>query len=205
MRLKFLKIPCIFFLAITVIVAGCGKDGDTGPAGPAGPAGPQGTPGANGAAGTAGANGAQGAPGSANVIYSPWIDVTFDPNVDSSVWIADINAPKLVDSILNKGEIRVYWNVGSDSATAQFITPLPITDFFLSSTTIVTVSTFYSPQSILLVSNLDLGSFVDNGNNYSQFRYILIPGGTAGRSAAGGKKINWNNYNEVKAYLGLKD
>jgi hypothetical protein len=202
MRLKFLAIPCILFLAITVILAGCGKDGATGPAGPAGPAGPQGTPGAGGAAG---ANGAQGAPGSANVIYSPWLNVTFVPNTDSSVWVADINAPKLVDSILNKGEIKVYWNIGSDSATAQFITPLPITDFFLSGSTIVTVSTFYSPQSILLVSNLDLGSFVDNGNNYSQFRYILIPGGTAGRSAVGGKTVDWNNYNEVKAYLGLKD
>ena len=32
-------------------------------------------------------------------------------------------------------------------------------------------------------------------------RYILIPGGTHARMA----KIDWNNYNEVKAYLGLKD
>ena len=202
MRLKFLAIPGILFLAITVIVAGCGKDGATGPAGPAGPAGPQGTP---GAAGSAGANGAQGAPGTANVIYSPWLSVTFAPaSADSSVWATDINAPKLVDSILNKGEIKVYWNLGSDSATAQFITPLPVIDLFLFGG-LISVNSYFSPQTISILANADLSSFTDNGNHYFQFRYVLIPGGTAGRSTAGGKKIDWNNYNEVKAYLGLKD
>jgi len=202
MRLKLLTIPCILFLAITIIITGCGKDGDAGPAGAAGPAGP---PGAPGAAGANGAPGAPGAPGSANVIYSPWINVTFDPaTADSSIWATEIAAPKLVDSIINKGEIKVYWNLGSDSATAQFVTPLPVIDLFLFGD-LISINPYFSPGAITILANADISSFADNGNNYFQFRYVLIPGGTAARSAAGGKKIDWNNYNEVKAYLGLKD
>jgi len=185
--------------AITILIASC-KKGDTGPAGAAGPAGPQGPAGANGANGAAGA---QGAPGTANVIYSNWLDVTFDPAApDSSVWAAEITAPKLVDSIINRGEIKVYWNIGSDSTNAQFVTSLPVIDLFLFGG-LISVNPYYSPGSILLVSNADISSFVDNGNNYFQFRYVLIPGGVnAGR---GTKTIDWNNYNEVKAYLGWKD
>jgi hypothetical protein len=33
-----------------------------------------------------------------------------------------------------------------------------------------------------------------------QYRYVLIPGGASVR-----RNVNWNNYEEVKAYLGLKD
>ena len=197
MKLKIFAIPYCLVIAALLIFSSC-KKGDTGPAGPAGPAGAQGP------AGAAGLPGAAGPAGTANVIYSEWLDVTFDGS-DTTGWAAEIDAPKLVDSILNKGEIKVFWNIGSDSTGSQFITPLPITDFFLSSTDIVTVSTFFSPQSILILSNLDLSSFVDNGNNYFQFRYVLIPGGTAGRTAPGGKTIDWNNYKEVQAYLGLKD
>ena len=123
---------------------------------------------------------------------------------DSSIWAAEINAPKLVDSIINKGEIKVYWNIGSDSTNSQFVTPLPVIDLFLFGG-LISVNPYFSPQTITMLTNVDISSFVDNGNNYSQFRYILIPGGTAGRAAPGGKTINWNNYNEVKAYLGLKD
>jgi hypothetical protein len=48
----------------------------------------------------------------------------------------------------------------------------------------------------------------DNGSTYTntsgvkqwQYRYILVPGGVTARSA-----INWNNYQQVKDYLELKD
>ena len=199
MRLNFLRIPSILFLSITVFIASCGKDGDTGPAGPAGPQGPAGSTGAAGPAGPAGASGAS------SVVYSPWINVTFEPaSADSSVWAAEIDAPKLVDSILNKGEVKVYWNIGSDSATAQFITPLPVIDLFLFGD-LVSVNPYFSPQSILLLATHDISSFVDNGNDYFQFRYVLIPGGTAARPGPNGKTIDWNNYKEVQQYLGLTD
>ena len=122
MRQKFLAIPCILFLAITVIIAGCSKDGDTGPAGPAGPAGP------TGAAGAAGVPGAQGAPGTANVIYSAWLSVPFIADtfrttgnvLDTAGFYADIAAPKLDLAMLDKGEMKVYVNfVMSLSPVAQ--------------------------------------------------------------------------------------
>lgn len=201
MRLKLLRIPSIFFLAITVLIAACSKDGDTGPAGPAGAQGPAGSNGAPGPAGPAGAPGSS----SSKVIYSAWLNVTFDPaSADSSVWAAEIDAPKLVDSILNKGEIKVYWNIGSDSTNSQFITSLPVIDLFLFGD-LVSVNPYYSPQSILLLSTHDISSFIFNGFNNFQFRYILIPGGTAARPGPNGKTIDWNNYKEVQQYLGLKD
>jgi hypothetical protein len=198
MRLKFLSITSVLCLAITLIITSCGKDGDTGPVGPAGPAGPTG---AAGASGTAGAAGATGATGTANVVYSDWLNVTFEGS-DTTIWAAEISAPKLVDSILNKGDIKVFWNIGSDSTNGQFIVPLPVVDVLLFGG-LVTVNYYSSFQNILLLSNFDLSSFTDGGFNNFQFRYILIPGGV--KAGRGVKTIDWNDYKQVKAYLGLKD
>ena len=196
-RLHFL--PYLLGMAIIMSVSSC-KKGDTGPAGPAGAAGPTGATGASGPQGPAGA---PGATGTANVIYSNWLNVKFAPaNADSSAWFANIAAPKLVDSILNKGEIKVYWNIGSDSTNDQFITPLPVIDLFLFGD-LVSISTYFSPQTILLVGTHDLSSDSLRGYHYFQYRYILIPGGT--KAGRGTKDIDWNNYKEVQAYLGLKD
>src|SRR5688500_18846023 len=159
-------------LAITLLFASCQK-GDVGPAGPPGPAGPAGANGSNGAPGTPGAPGPKGDTGTANVIYSEWLDVTFEGS-DSTGWFAEIAAPKLVDSILNKGEIKVYLNVGSDSADSQLVMTLPIFDVFLTG---AIINPYYSRQLITLVSTGDASSFIDNGNHYFQYRYILIPGG----------------------------
>ncbi len=193
-------------LALPLFFSSCSKDGPTGPAGPQGPAGPTG---AAGAAGTAGTAGAQGAPGTANVIYSNWLDVAYQADtatnpttgkIDTFSYSAVIPAPQLVDSILNKGEIKVYFNAGSDSAGSQAIFPLPIYEAFYFG---IIINTFYAPQSITLTATGNASSFTNNGNHYFQYRYILIPGGTAaGRKPNG---VNWNNYAEVKKYLGLKD
>jgi hypothetical protein len=191
MRLKFLTIPCIFFLAITVIVAGCSKDGDTGPAGPAGPPGPAGP------AGSAGVPGAQGAPGTANVIYSAWLTPDFEADtfrtagnvLDTAGFFTDIAAPKLDLAILDRGEIKVYVNAGD--AADPLVFPLP----YNSGTLFIDVVFFLN--TIQLYSNGDLTGV--------PFRYVLIPGGTAARTAPGGKTIDWNNYKEVQQYLGLKD
>ncbi len=202
MRQKFFTISSILFLAITVIIAGCSKDGDTGPAGATGPAGPPGTP---GAPGVPGAPGTQGAPGAANVIYSAWLDVEFTPfkntDGDTLYYEASINASKLVDSILNRGEIKLYLNV--NVASAPTIISLP-NDLY-------GIYPFFALNEIQIISIDDASSFVvpagqpNAGQKAWQYRYILIPGGTAGRAAPGGRTIDWNNYKEVQAYLGLKD
>jgi len=53
-----------------------------------------------------------------------------------------------------------------------------------------------------LYSTEDASTFTSGGSKAWQYRYVVIPGGTAARTA---KTINWNNYAEVKAYLGLKN
>lgn len=199
MKFTFSRSFYLLLAAIPLIMISCSK---TGPAGPAGPAGPTGATGAAGAAGAAGATGAQGNPGTANVIYSAWLDVPFSPaNADSSAWTAQIPAPQLVDSILNQGTIKVYLNIGTDSVQSQFVVTLPLSDGFLTG---YVVNPYFSNQLITLISNGDAGTFVDaHGNKNWQYRYVVIPGGAAAGRRPNG--INWNNYTEVKKYLGLKD
>lgn len=193
-------------LALPLFFSSCSKTGPTGPAGAQGPAGPTG---AAGAAGTAGATGAQGNTGTANVIYSNWLDVAFQADtatnpttgvLDTLGYSAGIPAPQLVDSILNKGEVKVYLNLyNSDTAT---IVALP----FTTSLRGILINPYFSNGLISLGANADASTYLDprDGKKYLQYRYVLIPGGTAaGRNPKG--TINWNNYAEVKKYLGLKD
>jgi len=202
-----MKQKSYLFLSLIVMTLffSCQK-GDTGPAGPAGPTGAAGANGANGAAGAAGAQGPKGDTGTANVVYSDWLDVTFEPaDADTTAWIAEIDAPKLVDSILDKGAIKVYFNAGSDSTDSQVVMALPIYEPFLLG---AIINPYFTKQTITLISTGDVSSFIDNGNHYFQFRYILIPGGVhAGRATNGNaiKTINWNDYKQVKEYLHLKD
>ncbi len=203
MRQKFLTIPCILFLAITVLVASCSKEGPAGPAGAAGPAGPAGP------AGAPGVPGAAGATGTANVIYSAWIDVKYNPVtqttggvIDTVAWVAEIPAPKLTNDILTKGEIKVYFNAGTAAAPNVF--PLPLFDAF-ALTGVFNVNLYYSVGLINLYSTDDASTFTDAGNKVWQYRYILIPGGTTARPAPGAKTVDWNNYKEVQQYLGLND
>lgn len=203
MRLKFASIPFVFFLSLTVILTSCGKDGDTGPIGPAGPQGPPGTP---GAPGVPGAPGPAGAPGTANVIYSEWLDVAYGWNINSNGdtlgLAAEIEAPKLVDSILSKGEIKVFLNLGS--VDNPDVVPLPFFDPIYFQPAVI-INPDYFVGTILLSSNFNMGTFENAGVKYFQYRYILIPGGTAGRPAAGGKTVDWNDYKQVQQHLGLTD
>jgi hypothetical protein len=197
MKQKLFSFNCTLFLAVALLFASCAKEGPAGATGATGPAGPAGPTGPGGAPGTPGA---PGAPGTANVYYSAWADVNFEGS-DSTGYSAEIAAPKLVDSILNRGEIKVYWNAASDSTNSQFVIPLPVFDLFLFGD-LVTMNPYFSNQTITLAANYNLSSYTLRNYHYGQFRYILIPGGRAARIASG---IDWNDYAQVKKYLRLKD
>ncbi|MEO6328472.1 MAG: hypothetical protein ABIO55_06050 [Ginsengibacter sp.] len=193
MKLKLFNIPSLFLLSIVLIVASCTKEGPAGATGPAGPGGPQGPTGA------AGVNGPAGPAGTANVIYSDWIDTTtWQPDIvitgtvmDTIGFFAVINAPKLDLTMLNTGEMKVYVNVNSTANPVVY--PLPYNNGLF-------IDVLFYLNSIQLYSNGDLTDV--------PFRYILIPGGTkSGRGINGvpGTTINWSDYKQVKAYLGLKD
>lgn len=187
----------VSLVAITFLFTQCQK-GDTGPAGPAGPAG------AAGAAGPAGAPGPKGDTGTANVIYSPWLDVTYAADtvhngsvIDTLWWLANIAANKLTQTILDRGEMKVYVNWGTQ--TDPDVAPLPLVDAFFTG---VIINPEFLVQRIDLYSNFNASTQTIGGQKYFQYRYILIPGSVpSGRI----RHVDWNNYNEVKAFLGLTD
>lgn len=195
MNFKTFIIPCSLLVAITLFFAACTKEGPAGPAGAAGPAGP---------AGPVGAQGPKGDTGTANVIYSDWLDVSFTADtahngnvIDTIDYSAVINAPKLTDAILSNGAIKVYVNVGT--AVSPAVAPLPLDALLFQ----IIVSPIYQVGKINLIASDDASTFTTTSNQKAwQYRYILIPGGTPSSRMA---NINWNDYNAVKAYLGLND
>jgi hypothetical protein len=93
--------------------------------------------------------------------------------------------------------VKVYINLGT--AAAPDITPLPYFDVFAG----YSINPSFSANEIYLQATNSFGTYPDtDGVKRQQYRYILIPGGTAART---GKSVDWNNYSEVKAYLKLKD
>ena len=97
-------IPFAVFLSLIII--SCEKEGPAGPIGPAGP---------NGAPGPTGPSGPAGPAGTANVIYSEWLDITYDTvnnTAGETVFYVDtIQAPKLDAAMLANGEIK-YISIG---------------------------------------------------------------------------------------------
>ncbi len=189
MKHSFLRCTSVLVLSVALFFTAC-KKGDAGPAGETGAPGPT---------GATGSTGATGKTGTANVIYSTWQDVTFNL-VDSFTAVGTITAPKIVDSIIQKGEVKVFWNV--NTASNPTIVTLPYHDngvIFgasdLANIPLVKVGT------IALYSNYNLSSRTNTaGEKVFQYRYIIIPGGVTARSA-----VNWNDYKQVQEYLGLKD
>ncbi|WP_187294738.1 hypothetical protein [Chitinophaga pinensis] len=193
-RMSFNIIACLA-LAFAMLTVSCGKDGDTGP---------QGEQGAPGPAGPAGPAGPQGPEGSANVIYSDWLDVAYEADtihtsgggIDTVGYIAQIDVAKLDLNMLTNGEIKVYLN--GFSAADPTVIPLPYFNIYTS----LSINPIFYLNTIELYSNGDISTVQDNaGTKYQQYRYVLIPGGEEARKA----KIDWNNYEEVKKYLNLKN
>ena len=186
------QIAAIAFVAVSVLFTSCSKEG------PEGPAGATGAPGPTGAQGPAGAKGDKGDPGTANVIYSSWLNVTFNNG------IGQISAPKLTKDILNSGEIKVYWNMytSDDPFIVQVPCVVPLVIFTGNEDdqdeSDIYIDPYFETGAIHLIANYNLTS----NNGVSQFRYILIPGGTAARKP--GPAVGWSDYNGVKKYLKLK-
>lgn len=191
MKHMFLRSSFVLVFAATLLTIACSK-GDNGPAGEKGDKGDKGDTGAAGAAGKA---------GSANVIYSTWQDVTYGA-IDSLTFGAVIDAPRIVDSIVQKGEVKVYWNI--NTAGNPTIVSLPyvdanmvfgVPDLFI--TPLVKVGKIYLYSSY----NMSSGTAQGTTDKIWQYRYVVVPGGVAARKAT----IDWNDYSQVKDYLGLKD
>lgn len=128
--------------------------------------------------------------GTANVIYSGWnYAVNFrDTTADNSALkAADLLAPTLSNEILNGGLVQVYFTFGSG------VYALPYTSYaggklntiaYLPRLKHFIITRFTADNS----KSIPLSSFL-------QYRYVIIPGGTAVSVA---KKVDINNYEAVK-------
>lgn len=187
MKRILFSFPALLVVSATLLVVSCSK-GDKGDTGAAG---------ATGATGAQGAQGPKGDTGVANVIYSDWLSVSYtkyavDTSGDSAYY-ATIDAPKLTNDILSTGEVKVYLNWGN--ADTLDVSPLPYFDGG------IIINPEFVENAIFLLSNVDASTVTSGSKTYLQYRYVLIPGGVNARKIG----INWNDYAEVKKYLGLKD
>ena len=138
-----------------------------------------------------GDTGPKGDTGNANVIYSAWLSVTYArqvPTPGDTFFLANITVPKLTDSILSKGDVRVFINTGT--AAAPEILPLPFGTVILP---------FASKGKIELDAAFDYSTYTTGGQTYQQYRYVLIQGSTPARRAVP------QDYNTLKQEYNIPD
>ncbi len=103
-----------------------------------------------------------------------------------------IQALELTQDIIDNGAVLVYYKL------LGMITPLPFTIAGLGDEDIiVTYAPFIPGRLTILSQELDNTAFTLNLD--SQFRYILIPGGTPAKA----KMPNLSDYYAVMDYLGI--
>ncbi len=179
---KFLSFAVV--MAMFILLDACkGEKGDIGPVGPMGTNGANGNNGATGATGVTGATGATGATGTANVSYSDWVNVTFVGSGTS--YIANVTAPKLTQDILDKGDVHIYWKIGSSVYYIPYAQTIG--------------TTTYTIFQVLTVGNIRLTASY-SGITGTQIRYVIIPGGIAGGRRAA---VDYSDYDAVKKYYNL--
>lgn len=184
----------VFIFSIALIIS-IGCEGPTGDTGPAGAQGPQ---------GEVGPQGPQGPEGTANVIYSDWIAFN-NAEWDEPTSLGGqtrreypVSVSQLNEDILMMGTVAVY--VRFDTV-ADRVFPLPLIlpltsgseqqlDFELELNTIVITLHDIEDNSV------DPGTFGSVG----QYRYIIIPGGTAAKQAL----PDFSNYHETMEFYGIK-
>ena len=163
-----------------------------------GEVGPQGVAGAVGAAGDKGDAGAKGEftkvmTGTATFNPANWITQTIDVKDDG--YYTFINESRITKEILDKGIVMVYFTLSGIS------TPLPYvaagTGKFLH---LAYLDKGQGKIRIDLHPAVYLTKLPKPTVDYT-FRWVIATGSTAGRKSY----IDWNNYNDVKAKLGLKD
>ena len=147
------KMSLVIFSAMMVLSLSNCKKGDPGPAGTTGPAGPTGSAGAIGPVGTA------------NVIYSPWTNLTFTGS--GTAWSAQITAPGVTQDIMDKGVVKTYFRYGTSVYDGNYS----------NTPTGASIYQYLSVGAINLRASFSA--------NYP-WRYVIIPGGVAGGRLSNG-------------------
>jgi hypothetical protein len=130
-----------------------------------------------------GAVGLQGETGTANVIYSDWATTPFTNS--GSFWKSNINAPKITQEIIDKGNVLVYVKLGTQV--------LPLSYAKGSSYALFG----YSLSHIDIETNSDYSIF--------PFRYIIIPGGVSVSAKTSQLNYKVMSYSEVCKQLNISE
>lgn len=205
--LQFTKQFLIVVLISSLFVACSKEDGEDGAVGPQGPQGEQGIQGEAGEDGEDGEDGEQGEKGdtgTANVIYSEWLDspiVDADDNIESPTANGDIDAASLSQEIVDQGTVLVFGKVEANDNvyTLPFIGNQGVSYYY-----------YYKLETINIrlatVDGSDIGSPL-----FSQYRYVLIPGGVEASNGIGGitgkSSTNYSNmsYEEIVAQFNIPE
>lgn len=206
-KLKYLA------LVLFLMAGACGKEGEPGPEGPEGDQGeqgiqglqgPQGPEGPEGPQGEQGPQGPQGPTGAANVIYSAWLQPSWNDADLATLKRMTINVPELTLNMWDRGLIYMYWKTNNGSTF-----PLPWVSYNVSTGSPAITRTFLIRGSSTLWVEIrkftgDLVASEFSGANGNRVRYVLIPGEVvaSGRMAT---MVDFNNYEEVKRYFNLLD
>ncbi|GGH62420.1 hypothetical protein GCM10011379_12370 [Filimonas zeae] len=151
-----------------------------------------------------GDQGPQGDSAMANVIYSDWLSADISqwgtPSAtDTLRWLTVFESKQITADIINKGEVHVYFNLGT--AAEPYVFPLPY----------ATGATYIRPA--LFVGGIEVWANTlsaitgQNGAGIGTYRYVIIPGGVkaSARTEGGSSPVDFNDYNAVKAYYNIKD
>lgn len=186
MRRIFLSVALL--AATSVLMVSC-KKGDVGPEGPAGPAGP------------AGPTGPTGPTGTANVIYSPWFKFQATDWADTTV--PNLNTVKrankfttaMTQAVVDNGLVMAYIKFDeAGTLVGPFQLPLavPVTGGQIIFNTLPAVG-----RVVYIGYTIPASATGVALNSTFQLRYVIIPGGTAGR----GETPTYNGFTaeELKA------
>lgn len=186
-RLSSLRYCFVLLLAMT------GMSACEGPEGPIGPAG------SSGSQGPVGAQGPQGATGTANVIYSAWTKAGTWTKINVfgvDRFYTEFQADRLSQEILDRGVVLVYAKLETDNNQVR---QLPVVVYAQFTEDIIDFSLNLSKVRVWSTPVRGPALPVTPSPNHT-FRYVLIPGGQAGRMS-----YETLTYTEAKELFGLAD
>lgn len=177
------------FIVTIALITGLTSLSCEGPEGPTGAQGPQGSEGPQGL------QGPQGEEGTANVIYSPWMDIEWDEDESNSkiMFIAEL---LITEEFVETGTVLMFIK----SSGGNLVYPLP----FVNGSDFLYYALGYEPGIIvgLVFSVESMNGSTVNSYPDNQIRYVLIPDGIENTA---GKQIDFNNYDQVAKWYGITD
>jgi hypothetical protein len=179
-------------IMVIMSVSSCkkGEQGDIGPQGDAGIKGAQGPKGDTGESDAVG------------ILTSNWSDINGENWTKSTVllntYYTSVTWPKLTSEIASKGSVYVYFKKTSQENTA---TLLPFSAKDIGFEMYFTIGMSGSLPNVILFQKFTPSLSDFSASDAYSFRIVVVPANPGGKLAY----VDWNNYEQVKIALGLKD